>query len=307
LAKSVDPRIAEVGDPVLFTVQLFNNGNADALNVVLVDDIPGFLDIVSVTISPDLGQPRSIVGQRITINFGTVTPTDLYTIWIRTRVNASARPPGGRNNVFLTTSSVDDDMTNNQDDVEVIIIAPELPGTGFAPDKRTVLPPQPQNSPYTSYSGMWLEIPSLGVEMPIVGVPLTEEGWDVTWLWDNAGYLNYTAFPTWSGNTGLTGHVTLPTGLPGPFANLKELRWGDEIVIHAWGLRYSYDIRVVKPVAPGDMSVLDHKEYDWVTLITCSAYSDYLDEYMLRWVAQAVLMKVEFESSVLNSLMRWLP
>jgi LPXTG-site transpeptidase (sortase) family protein len=307
LAKSVDPRIAEIGDPVLFTIDVFNNGNTDALNVVLVDDIPSFLDILSVTISPDLGQPITIVGNRITIDFGTVTPSDFFTVRIRTRVNASARPPGGENMVYLTTSSVDDDLTNNQDDVEVIIIAPRLPGTGFAPFKRTVLPPQPKNSLYSSYSGMWLEIPSMGVEMPIVGVPLTEDGWDVTWLWDNAGYLNYTAFPTWSGNTGITGHVTLPTGLPGPFANLKQLRWGDEIVIHAWGLRYSYEVRDVKPVAPGDLSVLDHKEYDWVTLITCSNFSDYLDEYLLRWVAQAVLMKVEFELDTLNNHMMWLP
>ncbi len=56
--------------------------------------------------------------------------------------------------------------------------------------------------------------------------------------------------------------------MPGPFANLGELKWGDEVTTHAWGLRYSYEIRVVKQVLPGDMPVLSQKEYDWVTVIT---------------------------------------
>jgi LPXTG-site transpeptidase (sortase) family protein len=148
---------------------------------------------------------------------------------------------------------------------------------------------------YTSYANLWLEIPTLDVAMPIVGVPFTNSGWDVTWLWNNAGYLYNTAFPTWPGNTGITGHVTLSTGLPGPFANLGKLRWGDEVIIHAWGLRHIYKVRVKKQVHPDDMSVLGHKEYDWVTLITCKYFNEYLNEYEARVVVQAVLMKVELD------------
>jgi LPXTG-site transpeptidase (sortase) family protein len=143
--------------------------------------------------------------------------------------------------------------------------------------------------------------------MPIVGVPLTENGWDVTWLWDDAGYMHSTAFPTWPGNTGITGHATLSTGLPGPFANLGELKWGDEVIIHAWGLRYRYEIRVVKQVFPGGMSVLSHKEYDWVTMITCKNYNDYLNTYESRLVAQAVLIKVELDSDTWENSLNWIP
>jgi LPXTG-site transpeptidase (sortase) family protein len=109
--------------------------------------------------------------------------------------------------------------------------------------------------------------------------------------------LESTAFPTWPGNTGIAGHVTLPSGQPGPFANIGQLKWGDQVIIHAWGLRYTYEIRTVEVVAPRDMSVLDHEEYDWVTLITCKSYDEVLDEYEDRLVARAVLMKVEWDSS----------
>ncbi len=43
---------------------------------------------------------------------------------------------------------------------------------------------------------MMLDIPSLGVSTPIVGVPINENGWDITWLGGNAGYLAGSAFPT---------------------------------------------------------------------------------------------------------------
>jgi len=70
----------------------------------------------------------------------------------------------------------------------------QLPNTGFTPGMITTIPEQLSKEAYTAYEGFWLEIPSLGVEMPIVGVPLTEKGWDVTWLGDQAGYLQGTAY-----------------------------------------------------------------------------------------------------------------
>jgi sortase (surface protein transpeptidase) len=48
-------------------------------------------------------------------------------------------------------------------------------------------------------------------------------------------------------------------------------------------------------VHPEDMSVLGHREYDWVTLITCKYFNEYLNEYEARVVVQAVLMKVELD------------
>lgn len=191
---------------------------------------------------------------------------------------------------------MDDPGEENAASVQALWQAPSgLPETGFAPGVQTALPVQPEHLRYANLYSLWLEVPELRAYMPIVGIPKTAGGWNVTWLGDNAGYLNGTAFPTWEGNTGITGHVTLPSGVPGPFANLKDLQWGDEIILHAWGKRYVYQVRKVQTVRPNDVSVLKHEDRDWVTLITCQSYDERLDRYRWRLAVRAVLISVEPE------------
>jgi LPXTG-site transpeptidase (sortase) family protein len=252
--------------------------------------IPSFLSIVTVTVIP-AGPPVSIVGQTITIDFGTLTPTDSYTVTIATVVNSSATPPGGSNDVILTTTSTDSDSANNFDSVRITILG-DVPETGFAAGRVTLLPRQPESKAFQQHADLWLEIPSLGVETDIVGIPLLEDGWDVRWLWDQAGYLNGTAFPTWSGNSVITGHVFLPSGRAGPFASLRGLQFGEEVIVHAWGLEYVYEIRSVHYVLPDDASVFEHREESWVTLVTCYDYDSELDAYRLRVAAKAVLVSI---------------
>ncbi len=293
LTKTGDPAAASVGDTVVFTITVENEGNTDALDVEVIDTLPVFLDVIDVTVVPAPAAPPVIVGNTITIDFGTVTTTDFYTITVTTEVNALGAPPGGTNTVGLTTSSLDEDLTNNDDDFFLAIGDGGLPETGFAPGVVTLLPAQPENARYTDLFSLGLEIPKLDVDIPIVGVPKIESGWDVTWLWDDAGYLEGTAFPTWEGNTAITGHVTLPSGLPGPFAGLGTLGWGDEIVINFFGMRYEYSVREVRWVEPDDMSSLGHEELDWVTLITCSGFNEQTGAYNWRTIVRAVLIKVE--------------
>ena len=178
--------------------------------------------------------------------------------------------------------------------------AASLPDTGFAPGIRTALPPQDLNYAPT---GLELEIPSLGVSVSIVGVPLTAAEWDLTRLWNQAGYLEGTAFPTWSGNTALTAHSYLPNGMPGPFVDILNLRWGQTLVLKAYGLEYVYQVREVLQVSPTDLSVLGHRELDWLTLITCSSYDAELEEYRGRAAVQAVLIDVR-QPGEANSLQR---
>ncbi len=308
VTKFGDPAVAQVGDIITWTLEVTNNGNADALDVVVTDNMPSFVDILGVQVTPDEGQVITIVNKVVTLELGTVSPGEVYTIVITTRVNDLGQSPGGENNVVVTTTSLDEDITNNVDDFFVVIveepeaneepIAEELPDAGFAPNRVTFLPPQPESLRYFSYSDMWLEIPKLNVSIPIVGVPLTENGWDVSWLGGNAGYLNGTAFPTWAGNTGITAHTILPNGLDGPFAHLDQLVWGDKVVIHAWGLRYVYEVRFVRQVSPQSTgTVLGHEILDWVTLITCDFYDEVLRQYLTRVVAQAVLVSVDWDTS----------
>lgn len=85
-----------------------------------------------------------------------------------------------------------------------------LPDTGFHPGRITRLEPQPEDKRYTAQEDFWLEIPSQKVKMDIVGVPRVDGEWDVSWLGKSAGYLEGSAFPTYSGNSILTGHATCP-------------------------------------------------------------------------------------------------
>jgi len=171
-----------------------------------------------------------------------------------------------------------------------VVLQAELPKTGFAPGRITPIPPQ--RAAYQNLGQLVLEIPKLGVKVPIVGVPRTNEGWDLTWLWDQAGWLEGTAFPTWTGNTAITAHVYLPSGAPGPFHDLGNLRWGDRILIHAYGQTHVYEVRNIQTVKPWDMRPLAHKDRDWLTLITCVDYDPKADTYRGRLIVQAVLVGV---------------
>jgi LPXTG-site transpeptidase (sortase) family protein len=173
-----------------------------------------------------------------------------------------------------------------------------LPNTGFAPGRISKLPPQSQDNLYTSLGSLWLEIPRLGVSTSIVGVPLGSSGWDVSWLGRSAGWLNGTAYPTWTGNSILTGHVYLPNGKPGPFVSINTLGWGDQVIVHMDGQRYIYEVRQVLRVDPDDLSVLKHEERPWLTLLTCRGYDESSNTYKYRLAVRAVLVRVEAETDM---------
>ena len=166
-----------------------------------------------------------------------------------------------------------------------------LPSTGFAPGVKTSIAPEPANI-YDTSSDLTIEIPALGIKTAIVGVPQSGNTWDITWLGDNVGYLDGTAFPTWSGNSVLTGHVYGADGLPGPFVNLSTLKWGDQIIIHFAGQRYVYEVRANNVISPGDTAVFQHQDQPWLTLVTCKDYIASTNSYEYRVAVGAVLVQV---------------
>ena len=177
-----------------------------------------------------------------------------------------------------------------------------LPATGFSPDQITILPEQPAVKHYTVFStgmkadlgDLWLEIQRLGVEIPIVGVPLVDNGWDVSWLGDQAGWLNGTAFPTHAGNSVLAAHVYDASGQPGPFVHLGSLVWGDQVIVHAFGQAYIYEVRESELVAPGAVSAaIKHEQLPWLTLITCQGYEETNNTYHYRVVVNAVQVAIK--------------
>ena len=169
-----------------------------------------------------------------------------------------------------------------------------LPKTGFAPGVITELPPQPSDAAYQALGDLWLEIPRLGVKISIAGIPMGADGnWDLTWLSDQAGYLDGTAYPTHAGNSVLTGHVYLADGTPGPFINLHTLQYGDQVIVHLGGQRYIFEVRDDKVTSPNDSSVFQHESYPWLTLVTCKDYDATTNSYTHRVAVGAVLIKIE--------------
>jgi LPXTG-site transpeptidase (sortase) family protein len=177
----------------------------------------------------------------------------------------------------------------------VTITVPKLPDTGFAPGIVTNLPSQPDWFSYTDLGDFWIEIPELGVKLPIVGVPLSNAGWNLTWLADQAGWLEGTAYPTHPGNSAITAHVYDAEGQPGPFINLNRLYWGHKVIVHLGAQKYVYEVREVRLLWPDDNKVFRHEEYSWLTLITCKDYNKSTKSYAQRIAVRAVLISVEDE------------
>ncbi len=168
-----------------------------------------------------------------------------------------------------------------------------LPNSGFAPERITRLPVEP-NDLYITETGLRIEIPDLLVNTEIVGVPKIDNQWEVSWLGDRSGYLEGTTFPTWKGNSAVTGHVYDSDGNPGIFHDLKDLSWGDEILIYAYGQIYVYEVRMVDNyVCPDDTrSIYQNEDYPWLTLVTCRGYDEKTDTYAWRVVVRAIQTKI---------------
>jgi LPXTG-site transpeptidase (sortase) family protein len=168
-----------------------------------------------------------------------------------------------------------------------------LPSTGFAPNVSSVVKARPEGVNYAQSTDMILEIPQLAQNLTIVGVPEVIDGWNLDWLGNQAGYLYGTAYPTWQGNSVITGHVYLPDGKPGPFINLKTLKYDDRIIIHAWNQQYIYQVRSITTVAPDNLSILSHENKSWLTLLTCQDYNPADNDYLMRLAVRAVLTAIQ--------------
>jgi LPXTG-site transpeptidase (sortase) family protein len=130
------------------------------------------------------------------------------------------------------------------------------------------------------------------VNTSIVGVQLKNGNWDVSWLQNQAGWLNGTAYPTWTGNSVLTAHAVYANGEPGVFSRLKNLNSGEYIFIYNLGYRYTYKVVSNKLVKPDDITVLKHEEKAYLTLISCDTYDETTGTYLRRVAVRSVLVDV---------------
>lgn len=319
ITKDVDRTTALPGSVVTFTVVIANDGpgtNSDAFDVTITDVLPATLVYVPLSMT-FAGYPVtswSDAAPTLTATWDVLPIGESATITFQARVNL--RPGrGATNTAAVEWSSLPGDFTAPQSPfnrfsteryydpndpvniyggaASIAVSAPDLPETGFAPGRVTVLPEQPLSKSYASLDEFRLMIPVLGVDIPIVGVPGGTDGWDLTWLRDQAGYLEGTAYPTWNGNSGITAHVYDANGNPGPFVDLHKLKWGDQIIVQSFGQKYVYVVREVIRTYAGDLSVLRHEEKPWLTLITCQGFNEQTGLYIWRIAVRAELARVE--------------
>jgi len=165
-----------------------------------------------------------------------------------------------------------------------------IPVTGYP--SGIVTRQKPDLELHNDSSDLSLVIPSLNINIPIVGISLRDKTWDVSWLWDQAGWLEGTAYPTWKGNSVITAHVVTADGKDGPFAQLKVLGMGEYIFVNTSGYRHIYQVISKDSVKPDDTSVFSHEDDSRLTLITCDSYDEATKTYLLRTVVRAKLVDV---------------
>ena len=181
-----------------------------------------------------------------------------------------------------------DGLPDDDEAVVTLTVAPALPQTGFAPGRVTPLPARPPQPAYTP-TRLTLEIPRLGVQAPIWGVPAGPRGWDVTWLHDAVGWLHGSAYPTWTGNTVLTGHVWNADGTRGVFYGLPKLTYGDVVRVRTSDTVVTYRVAERAWLAPDAVeTAFAPADGDVLTLLTCAGYRPEQDAYAGRWMVRAV-------------------
>ena len=81
---------------------------------------------------------------------------------------------------------------------------------------------------------------------------------------------------------------------PGPFAKVKDLKYGDQVQIKYGNYLYTYEVRENMSISPDDIQkAMLHKEKDWVTLLTCEDFNELTSEYSARRIVRAVLVSVK--------------
>ncbi len=147
---------------------------------------------------------------------------------------------------------------------------------------------QPPRVPITEETFFQLKIPALGLDIPVYEAWMNRRTWEFRVLTEEAGHLQYTAYPGERGNVVIGGHYELADFMPGPFHALDDLQRGDAIEIVYLGQTYRYQVVATALVNPRDLRVIQPTPYEALTLLTCYDYSPQADTYTRRYIVRAV-------------------
>jgi LPXTG-site transpeptidase (sortase) family protein len=121
---------------------------------------------------------------------------------------------------------------------------PDLASTAQAeasPTTTTSAAAMPAAAAHTPGAPTRLSIPALGLDAPIVEVPLQDGTWDMQALTFEIAHLGHTAYPGQGSNVVLAGHVTIVGGI-GPFYRLEQLSDGAAITVYAGEQAFVYTV-----------------------------------------------------------------
>ncbi len=155
----------------------------------------------------------------------------------------------------------------------------------------TPLPQQPPPTIVPEYIApvTRVVIPRLNLDSPVALSPLENETWKVDHLNQAVGYLEGTALPGVDSNFVLAGHVTLASGVDGPFINLNRLAPNDEILVHSNGQEFVYVVNTIQTVNREAVEVTHPSDNAEITLITCSNWNSAENRYIDRLVVKGHL------------------
>lgn len=125
-------------------------------------------------------------------------------------------------------------------------------------------PAPPQPAAAVDFRPVHLLAPRAGIDTRVEEVFLQSGVWQVADY--AAGYLHGTGVPG-DGNIVMAGHKGIRGAV---FANLEQLKPGDEVFVDAAGQRFRYRVRATGSVWPAQVSIMYPTPNPTLTLLTCT-------------------------------------
>jgi LPXTG-site transpeptidase (sortase) family protein len=183
---------------------------------------------------------------------------------------------------------------------------PQAPAAEFGPEATPTTVSTPESVveqalgfalPAGSVNSVTLEgvatrvvIPKLGLDAPVVLSPIKDQTWQVDHLGQAVGHLEGTAPPGSNSNIVLAGHVTLDTGVSGPFAGLGQLTAGDMVTVYYGDQAFGYMVDGLQTVDRTAVDVTYPTNTGQITLITCNNWSSEEGRYIERLIVKGHLV-----------------
>lgn len=137
-----------------------------------------------------------------------------------------------------------------------------------------------------------LRIDRLNVDVAIATIPIVNGNWDLSALGVEAGWLTTTgAFPGDTLAMALVGHITTERLKRGAFADLEQIKPGDEIVYAAAEAEYVYQVRRRSRVTPDEVEALYVPDGQTLLLLTCTDWDASGKRYANRLLVEARLVE----------------